>query len=68
MLHKFINKNLDIGEFVEIYRAWHDHEHFEFAAPTSEHTINLEVLLNAPMRMGTLAFEERHKLTIYKSG
>jgi len=66
MLYEFINKNVHVGEFAEIYTAWHDHKNFEFESPTSEHSINLKSLLNEPMRMNAPNLEERHRLTIYK--
>jgi len=62
----FIHKNLEIGEFAEIYTSWHDHINFNFNPPTSEDTMTLEEFLNMPMPSKSKNIEERYKLTIHK--
>ncbi|MCL2400916.1 MAG: hypothetical protein FWC91_14390 [Defluviitaleaceae bacterium] len=67
LLHDFINDNLIIGEFVEIYTTWHDHVNFNFGPPTSEDTIDLEDVLNMPLPRTSLKIDTSHKLTICKT-
>ena len=65
--HDFINTNLDIGGFVEIYTTWHDHVNFNFSSPTSEESMNLEDVLSMPLPKKSIGFDTVHKLTIYKT-
>jgi hypothetical protein len=66
-LYDFLLRNLRVGEFAEIYTAWHDHVNYNFETPTSECVINLEDIFNPPMSVETLAIEKRYKLTVYRS-
>ena len=66
-LYKFLQENLKIGEFAEIYTAWTDHISFDFAPPTSEQTINLKDLLKITSYNKTIGIDERAKKTIIKT-
>jgi len=68
-LYDFIHKHIDIGEFVELYNAWTDHENFRFDSPTHEMTISLDDLLRFkkfPWEQTSLKFDERRKVIIFK--
>ena len=66
--YNFINKHINIGEFVERYSSWHDHINFNFDPPTSEEHMTLEEFLNMPMPTGEgRGIDERHKLIIHKT-
>ena len=65
LLYNFIEKNLIIGEFAEIYISWHDHVCFDFGQPTSERTLNLRDLI-IPMPIMSLSAKKSEKLTVLK--
>ena len=70
VLYKYLYDNLNVGEFVEIYKSWiekEDERGIIFSPPTSETVINLDELLNLPYPMETLKDGEREKLTIHKT-
>ena len=63
----FLQKNLKSGEFAEIYTLWTDHVNEHFGSPTKEETVALEDYLEMSKSSGSPGFEDRHKLTIYKT-
>jgi len=63
MLHDCLHTNLEISEFVEIYKDWTNHNDFTFGPPVSEKTINLSDLLTSSKH---LYIEEKQKLTIVR--
>jgi hypothetical protein len=67
LLHDFIDMSLSVGEFAEIYTAWHDHINFDFAPPTLEITISLCDVLTMPTQFKHFSIEKRQKLTIHKT-
>jgi len=55
-IHDFIQRNTEKGEFVEIYRVWTDHIHFNFGSPTCEVIIELGELLSPFDSPGVLEY------------
>jgi hypothetical protein len=66
-MYDLIYNTIEVGEFVERYRVWHDHFNFVFGPPTSEEVIDLEDLLHLPLTKNSRGIDERHKITIIKS-
>ena len=66
VLYKYLQDNLNTGEFVEIYESWIDGD-MVFDPPTSETVINLKELLSLPFSEGPDDLGERTKLTIHKT-
>ena len=75
LFRNFINKQLNVGEFIEIYDTWTDHlpnQHFK--SPTSEETMTLDEILvtdKAFLYNAGPGFSHDegggHKITIYKT-
>ena len=66
VLHRFLEKHLRIGEFIEIYTTWAEPVNMGFQPPTKEQAIDLKDLINMP-RQKSVGQKERHKLTIHKT-
>ena len=64
-LHDFIDENLMVGSFAEIYTVWTDHTNFIIKAPLSECTIDLTEIVDATEAIGITA---GHKAIIVKHG
>jgi len=66
-LYKYLNDNLNVGEFIEIYTAW-IRDDVCYGPPTFKTIVNLEDVLNLPISKSTNVFkyDESEKLTIYK--
>ena len=66
--YDFFNKHLDVGEFVEIYDTWHDHENFSFVGPAiKEEVVTLEDFRQNPIPTNRKMGLESYKLTIHKT-
>ena len=63
LLYDCFSVNLEIGEFVEIYKDWTNHNDFTFGPPVSEKTINLCDLLTNSKHLHMV---EKQKLTIVR--
>ena len=61
--YNFIFKNLNSGEFAEIYTVRTDHVNFDFGPPKIEYTMTLDEFLNMP-RPDKIV--ERQKITLFK--
>ena len=66
VMYDFLDCNLAVGEFAEMYESWHDHINFNFEPPTSEQFINLSDMLTTVFNSPPLKTNERRKCTIVK--
>jgi len=70
VIYKYLDDNLKIGEFSEIYTSIieeEDENGMYFFPPTSEISISLNELLTLPYPMDWIDFGEREKITIHKT-
>jgi len=64
-LFNCLYRNLDVGEFAEIYKGWTDHVSTVYDPPETEQVINLSDLLTTPLLQRANVISP-HKLTIHK--
>jgi len=70
VLYQYLCDNLLVGEFVELYEFWtdHDDEHgICFDSPTAVSEITLKELRTRPFSRECIGFDERKKLIIRKT-
>jgi len=71
IFYKYLYENLHDGEFAEIYKSWIEEggeNGIYFSAPTHDVTITLKDLLKRRFVIYNLDYDERKKMTIYKTG